>query len=90
LTGEYQIALSPEFQIIPRLGMQYEARQKDSFQGEAVGLSGGETLFGLVALDLAAGRLAWRTSYRLPVHERLNGTQIGTAGELSAGLLFRW
>jgi len=90
VTGEYQIALSPEFQIIPRLGVQYEARQKDSFQGEAVSLSGGETLFGLVALDLAAGRWAWRTSYRLPVYERLNGTQIGTAGEVSAGLLFRW
>lgn len=73
-------------QLIPRVGVYYEAANRSAQDGVKATYTGGKALFGQAGMDVALKKFTVSSSYFQPLSQHLNGNQIGNAGRFQVGV----
>lgn len=73
-------------QVVPRLGTYYESASRSAQDGVEMQQTGGKALFGQAGVDVVLKKFTLTGSFFQPLHQSLNGNQIGNAGRAQIGL----
>ncbi len=82
----YQKSLG-NWNLVPRLGAYFETAGNNVWNSNIQNLTGGDTLFGDIGLDINKNAVTFQAIYQAKLYENLTGNQIGNAGRLNFGVI---
>ena len=74
--------------LIPRIGYQFNYAKYDLLNSRKVENTGGTVGLLNIGIDFKIGKILWRNTYNMPIHQNVSGEQILLAGKLSTGIVF--
>lgn len=82
----YQKGLG-NWNLVPRLGAYFESAGSNTWNDNIQTLTGGDTVFGDIGLDINKKAVTFQAVYQMKLYEKLEGNQIGNAGRLNLGIV---
>ncbi|MEM1135716.1 MAG: hypothetical protein AAGI07_07730 [Bacteroidota bacterium] len=74
--------------VIPKAGCYVESAGYNFYAETIQNLTGGNSLFGNIGIDVNRKNVTFQTLFQQPVYEDLNGNQLGNAGRLTLGVIY--